>query len=71
MSFILTLFHVMIFIICLCRTDMAAAIHDGCWAVKFLLVCAGYVGSFWIDSSFFTDFYMKMAMGVSVIFLLY
>lgn len=50
---------------------MAAAFHDGCWGFKALLILSGYVGSFWIDSSFFTSFYMPLSMWLSAIFLFY
>ena len=71
MSFILVLFHLVVFLICLGRNEMAAAFHDGCWAFKLLLIFGGYVGSFWIDSSFFTGFYMPVAFWLSAIFLFY
>ena len=71
MSFILCCFHMLMFLICLARNDMASALHDGCWAIKCLMVAGGYIGSFWINSSFFTGFYMPAAMWVSVVFLFY
>ena len=50
---------------------MAATFHDGCWGFKVLLILSGYVASFWIDSSFFTSFYMPVSMWLSAIFLFY
>jgi hypothetical protein len=61
MSFILACFHLMVFVICLARNEMAAGFHDGCWGFKFLLITAGYVASFWMDAGFFTDFYMPLS----------
>lgn len=71
MSFILVLFHLMVFLVCLARNEMAAAFHDGCWGFKFLMIAGGYIGSFWIDSSFFTNFYMPVTFWLSAIFLFY
>lgn len=48
MSFILLLFHALIFLITLARNEMAAQIHDGCWAAKALLVAGGFIASWWI-----------------------
>lgn len=70
MSFILTIFHAFIFIITLARNEMAGAFHDGCWGFKSLLVGGLYVGSFWIDSSFFNGF-ATFSKYVSVVFLIY
>lgn len=70
MSFILTIFHAFIFIVTLARNEMAGAFHDGCWGFKSFLVGACFVGSFWIDSSFFTTF-ANIAKYVSVVFLVY
>ena len=71
MSFILLLFHALIFLICLARNEMAAQVHDGCWGAKALLVAGGYIGSWWIPSSFFNDFYLPVAKILSAVFLLY
>ena len=69
-SFILLLFHTLIFIISLARNEIAAHVHDGCWGFKFFLVAASFVASWWIDSSFFSSFYLPIAKFLSVIFLI-
>ena len=71
MSFILVLFHALIFLITLARNDMAAQIHDGCWAAKSLIVVASWIAAWWMPNSFFDNFFLPMAMYISVIFLIY
>lgn len=71
MSFILLLFHALIFLITLARNEMAAQVHDGCWGVKVLLVGGGYIASWWIPAAFFDDFYLPVTKYLSVIFLFY
>jgi len=71
MSFILLLFHALIFLITLARNEMAAQVHDGCWGAKALLVAGGYIGSWWIPTSFFDSFYLPAAKYLSAVFLLY
>jgi len=71
MSFVLALFHILIFLICLARNQMAANFHDGCWMAKQILIGGGYIASWWIPTAFFEDFYLPMAKWVSAIFLLY
>jgi len=71
MSFILLLFHTLIFLITLARNEMAAQVHDGCWAVKAILVAGGYIASWWIPTAFFDDFYLPAAKYLSAVFLLY
>ena len=50
---------------------MAAEFHDGFWIIKFLLIIGGYIGSFYIPMNFFNNFYLKLALGISVVFLIY
>ena len=71
MSFILLLFHSLIFLITLARNEMAAQVHDGCWGAKALLVAAGYIASWWMPASFFDKFYLPVAQVLSAVFLLY
>jgi len=71
MSFILLLFHSLVFLIILERGEFAANFHDGCWCVKAFLIAGGYIASWWIPSSFFIDFYLPAAKYASVIFLMY
>lgn len=71
MSFILLLFHALIFLITLARNDFAAQIHDGCWAAKSLIVVASWIASWWMPNSFFDNFYLPVAKYVSAIFLIY
>lgn len=71
MSFVLVLFHCLIFVITLARNEMAANFHDGCWGTKFFLVGAGFISSWWIDSWFFNSFYLVVGKYLSALFLLY
>lgn len=57
MSFILLLFHILIFLITLARNKIAAQIHDGCWGAKALLVAGAYIASWWIPSEFMNVYY--------------
>lgn len=70
MSFILFLFHLLVFIIILARNSVVAAFHDGCWFTKFLLVLAGYIGSMWIPNGFMIG-YLQLTKWVSLFFLIY
>jgi len=70
MSFVLALFHTTVFLVCLSKSDSAAAFHDGCWALKFLVVLAGFVLTLFIPNSFFTG-YSDFARVISVFFLVY
>lgn len=69
-SFVLLLFHSVIFVITLARNEVAAHVHDGCWAVKFFIVGSAFVASWWIDSSFFNLYYLPVAKYLSAIFLI-
>lgn len=71
MSFILLLFHALIFLITLARNDFAAQIHDGCWGAKSLLVAGSWIASWWMPDAFFNSFFLPVAKYVSVIFLIY
>jgi len=71
MSFIMLLFHLLIFVVILARNETAAYFHDGLWGIKFLLVGVGYIGTFWMDNSFFTNFYLPASKIVSIFYLLY
>lgn len=70
MSFILFLFHALILILLAFRTPMMAAIHDGFWGVKYILVAVGYIASFWINNDFMI-FYMDICKFVGTFFLIY
>lgn len=70
MSFVLLLFHILVFLVILTRTQIAAVFHDGWWSFKFLLVLAAFIASFYIDNSFFEK-YVVMVKIMSVLFLIY
>ena len=53
------------------RNDTAAIIHDGWWTLKFFIVAALFVGSFWIPNSPTITGYMEFSRYVSVIYLSY
>ena len=69
MSFVLAWFHAFVLCVILARNTAAAIFHDGCWCVKFLVVLGFFIGTMWIDNSFFQG-YMKFARIVSIAFLL-
>ena len=50
MSFILMLFHFLVFLITLARNSAAAAFHDGCWAFKYALVAVAFFASLWLPN---------------------
>ncbi len=50
---------------------MAAEFHDGCWAVKFILVIFLYIASFQIPEEFYLDYYIPLAKLTSIVFLIY
>jgi hypothetical protein len=53
------------------RNDTAAIIHDGWWTLKFFIVAALFIGSFWIPNAPTITGYMEFARYVSVIYLSY
>ena len=70
MSFVLAVFHMIVFVVILMRNTVAAAFHDGCWFMKSLFVFAGFIVSMWIPVEFFLG-YSVFARWVSAIFLVY
>ena len=50
MSFIMLLFHALIFVVILARNETAAYFHDGLWGIKFLVVGVCYFATFWMDN---------------------
>lgn len=70
MSFILVLFHLLVFIVAVTRTKIASVFHDGWWTFKFLLVLASFIASFYIDNSFIEG-YVMFARITSAFFLIY
>lgn len=68
-SFVLTIFHTIVFIVILFRNDAASIFHDGCWTLKFLAVTGFFIGSLWINNDFFIG-YMSVARYVSIPFLI-
>jgi len=70
MSFVLFLFHLLVFVIILSRNQMAAAFHDGCWGTKSLIVFAGWVASMWIGADFIKG-YLYVTKWLSTVFLIY
>lgn len=70
MSFVLFIFHLLVFLMILSRSQMAAAFHDGCWCTKSIIVFAGWIGSMWIGNDFMTG-YLFVSKWLSWIFLIY
>ena len=69
-SFILVLFHLLVFLVCLMRNQFAAVFHDGWWSFKFMIVLVAYIVSFFINNDFFKG-YVIFAKVISVFFLIY
>lgn len=69
MSFVLACFHVLVLCVILARNTAASIFHDGCWGTKFLIVFSFFIGTMWIDNSFFQG-YMAFARAISIVFLL-
>lgn len=53
------------------KNDTAAIIHDGWWTLKFFIVAALFVSSFWIPNLPTITGYMEFARYVSVLYLSY
>lgn len=53
MSFAQTLFHLLMFLICLTRTTIGSAFNDGCWLTKTLIILGFFILSMWIPNDFF------------------
>jgi len=71
MSFIMLLFHALVFVVILARNETAAYFHDGLWGIKFLLVGVSYFCTFWMDDKFFIDFYLPASKIISIFYLIY
>ena len=69
MSFVLACFHTFVLCIILARNTAASIFHDGCWGTKFLFVLGFFIGTMWINNSFFQG-YMQFSRVVSILFLL-
>ena len=53
MSFSLTVFHFLMLIILIPRAAICSAIHDGFWPIKYIVMLAIFVGSWFIPKAFF------------------
>lgn len=53
MTFALFLFHLLIFLLILPKNTCAAYIHDGGWALKYIIVYAAFIAFFFVDVSVF------------------
>ena len=69
MTFALFLFHVFILLLISPRGDCAAVIHDGGWALKFILVGGAFTAFFWIPISFFQT-WAEISRYASILFLI-
>lgn len=59
LSFALLIFHILMLLVTMVRTETAADIHDGCWCFKIILILGLFLSAFWIpDEPFFTSFYL-------------
>lgn len=70
-SWALAIFHIIMLVVVSLRNSCAAAFHDGCWGVKFLMVAGIFVGSLWIPNDPVMNGYMEFARIISVLFLMY
>ena len=52
-SFILFLYHILILILIIPRTQCSSAIHDGFFTLKFIVLFGSFIASFWISNDFF------------------
>jgi hypothetical protein len=69
-SFTLAIFHLFLFLVCLCPSALTSAIHEGAWGVKFLFVIGIYICTLFIPNSFFKG-YGYFAMVAGFLYLLY
>lgn len=53
MSFTLFLFHLLVLVLISPRFYWSSVIHDGFWALKFMLIIAIYIGVFFIPHPFY------------------
>ena len=70
MSLALALLHLLVFLICLLRNEMAAEFNEGCWGFKILIVIGLIISFLWIDNSFFFG-YLVFAEWISFSFLVF
>lgn len=70
MSFSLVVLHFLMFIICLIKSSVTAALNDGAWLLKVIIVIAMFVGSMFIPNDFF-KYYGYACMGVSFLFIIF
>ena len=69
-SLTLAIFHLVLFLICLFKSKVSSAIHEGVWPIKFLVVIGIFIGTLFITNSFFKG-YGYFAMVMSFFFLVY
>ena len=67
-SFVLFLYHIVILLLLIPRGDCSSAIHDGFFTAKGFLICAAYIGTFWIHNDFFIG-WADFCRGGSIIYL--
>lgn len=70
MTFALFLYHVIMLLLILPRTACSAAIHDGGWLLKFVLIAAMFVGFQFIPNYFFWV-WAQISLYVGIIFLIF
>lgn len=68
MSFALTCFHILMLIILIPRASFCAAIHDGFWPVKYIVMVGIFVGAWFIKPEFFVV-WGNICRGFSILYL--
>ena len=69
-SFTLTLFHLLLFLVCLCGGDVVSALNEGAWPLKIIVVMAFFVLTLFMPTNFFKGF-GYVAMVASFLYLIY
>ena len=52
-SFVLFFYHILILLFLIPRGQCSSAVHDGFFTLKFLVIMAAYVATFWMSNEFF------------------
>ena len=69
-SFTLTIFHVILFLLCLCGGELISKLNEGAWPAKFVFVLIIFVLTFFMSNGFF-KIYGYCAMVASFFFIVY
>lgn len=70
LSFVFTVFHLVLIAVLFTHSHFANVLHEECWCLKLLMLTLSFLGSFWLPNSYIASF-LKVSRIMGAIFLLY